>query len=35
VNNAFGRNLHRLGQIKATYDPDNLFQINNNIIPTP
>ena len=23
VNNAFGRNLRRLGQIKATYDPDN------------
>jgi FAD/FMN-containing dehydrogenase len=35
VNNAFGRNLRRLGQIKATYDPDNLFQVNNNIIPTP
>jgi FAD/FMN-containing dehydrogenase len=33
VDNAFGRNLRRLGQIKATYDPGNLFRINNNIIP--
>ena len=33
VNNAFGRNLRRLGQIKATYDPGNLFRINNNILP--
>jgi FAD/FMN-containing dehydrogenase len=35
VNNAFGRNLRRLGQIKAFYDPSNLFRINNNIIPAP
>jgi hypothetical protein len=33
VNNAFGRNLRRLGQIKATYDPGKLFRINNNILP--
>jgi hypothetical protein len=33
VNNAFGANLRRLGQIKTTYDPHNLFRINNNIIP--
>ncbi|MGD9986239.1 FAD-binding oxidoreductase [Pseudonocardia sp.] len=32
---AFGRNLHRLGRIKADLDPDNVFQMNNNIIPTP
>jgi FAD/FMN-containing dehydrogenase len=32
---AFGRNLRRLGQIKAAYDPENLFQLNNNIVPTP
>ena len=34
VDSAFGRNARRLGRIKATYDPDNLFQLNNNIIPT-
>jgi hypothetical protein len=33
VNNAVGRHLRRLAQIKATYDPHNLFRINNNIIP--
>jgi berberine-like enzyme len=27
VNNAFGANLRRLGQIKTTYDPHNLFRI--------
>ncbi|MFC7658125.1 BBE domain-containing protein [Pseudonocardia benzenivorans] len=32
---AFGRNLRRLGRIKADLDPDNFFQMNNNIIPTP
>jgi hypothetical protein len=35
VDKAFGRNLRRLGQIKATYDPGNLFRVNNNIIPAP
>jgi hypothetical protein len=35
VDKAFGRNLRRLGQIKAAYDPGNLFRINNNIIPAP
>ena len=35
VSNAYGRNLRRLGQIKAAYDPGNLFRINNNIIPAP
>jgi hypothetical protein len=33
VDSAFGRNLARLGRIKATYDRDNLFQLNNNILP--
>ncbi len=35
VDSAFGRNLRRLGQIKAAYDPENLFQVNNTIVPTP
>jgi FAD/FMN-containing dehydrogenase len=33
VNSAHGRNLERLREIKATYDPDNLFRLNNNIQP--
>jgi hypothetical protein len=33
MDSAFGRNLARLGRIKATYDRDNLFQLNNNILP--
>ena len=33
VDTAFGRNLLRLGEIKAKYDPDNFFRINNNIVP--
>jgi FAD/FMN-containing dehydrogenase len=33
VDSAFGRNLARLAEVKATYDPDNFFRINNNIVP--
>jgi hypothetical protein len=33
VDSAFGRNLARPGRIKAAYDRDNLFQLNNNILP--
>jgi hypothetical protein len=33
VDSAFGRNLQRLAMIKAKYDPDNFFRINNNIQP--
>jgi hypothetical protein len=34
VDDALGRNLRRLAEIKATYDPENLCQYNNNILPT-
>jgi FAD/FMN-containing dehydrogenase len=33
VDSAFGRNLRRLAEIKAVYDPDNFFRVNNNITP--
>jgi FAD/FMN-containing dehydrogenase len=33
VDSAYGRNLRRLAEIKSVYDPDNLFRINNNIVP--
>jgi len=33
VDSAFGRNLRRLAEIKAVYDPDNFFHMNNNILP--
>jgi FAD binding domain/Berberine and berberine like len=33
VDTAFGRNLERLAQVKATYDADNFFHVNNNIQP--
>ena len=33
VDDAFGRNLARLAQIKAKYDPQNFFRHNNNIAP--
>ena len=33
VDTAFGRNLQRLAEVKAEYDPDNFFRVNNNIEP--
>ena len=33
VDTAFGRNLERLAQVKAKYDPDNFFRVNHNIQP--
>jgi hypothetical protein len=35
VATAFGRNLARLGRVKAEYDPDNFFRLNNNVPPAP
>jgi FAD/FMN-containing dehydrogenase len=33
VRASYGANYERLAQIKATYDPDNLFRVNQNIKP--
>ena len=33
VDSAFGRNMRRLAEVKAEYDPDNFFRLNNNIAP--
>ena len=33
VDSAFGRNMKRLAEVKAKYDPDNFFRMNNNIAP--
>ena len=33
VRDAYGTNYGRLASIKAAYDPDNLFRLNQNIQP--
>jgi FAD/FMN-containing dehydrogenase len=33
VRAAYGENYDRLAQIKAKYDPENLFRVNQNIVP--
>ncbi|MCL4762768.1 MAG: BBE domain-containing protein, partial [Burkholderiales bacterium] len=33
VTNAYGGNLRRLAQVKARYDPGNLFRVNHNVRP--
>jgi FAD/FMN-containing dehydrogenase len=33
VRASYGANYDRLAQIKATYDPENLFRVNQNIEP--
>ena len=34
IDDAFGRNLERLREIKKKYDPENFFRVNNNIKPS-
>jgi FAD/FMN-containing dehydrogenase len=34
VRASYGANYERLAQVKATYDPDNLLRVNQNIKPT-
>jgi hypothetical protein len=33
VKEAYGKNYEKLGQLKRKYDPDNFFQMNQNILP--
>ncbi|MBW6418552.1 FAD-binding oxidoreductase [Celeribacter sp. PS-C1] len=33
VSGAYGANMKKLGQVKAKYDPGNLFRVNHNIAP--
>ena len=34
IDDAFGRNIKRLREIKKKHDPENFFRVNNNIKPS-
>lgn len=35
VRATYGKNYERLQEVKAAYDPDNFFHVNQNIAPAP
>lgn len=33
IESSYGENIRRLSEVKAKYDPDNMLQVNLNILP--
>jgi hypothetical protein len=34
IRDSYGANVERLGRLKRTWDPDNVFRLNKNIAPS-